>query len=92
MNSASTLFRFSIILLQILVFFILTPFDVLCSYHPSEEPLTVTSEIRNKKWNLKNKISQLALQPLHSPRTTCTSTTKSSLSRSNISESRRLMS
>jgi len=40
----------------------MTPFDVLCSYRPSEETLNITSDIRNKEWNLKNKISQLAIQ------------------------------
>ena len=85
MNNTSTLFRFSIILIQVLVFLVMTPFDVLRSYHPSEETSNITIEIRNKKWNLKNKISQLAIQPLHSPHTTSTTTTKTSLLGSNIS-------
>jgi hypothetical protein len=71
----------------------MTPFVVPCSYRSSEEPLNITSEIRNKKWNLKNQIGQLALPPIHKPHMTCTTTaTKSSLLGSHISEFRRLVS
>jgi len=90
--NTSTRFWSSIILVQILIFFAMTPFEIPCSYHPSEVPLNITSKIRNKKCTFKNKISQLAIPPLHSPHMTCVTTTKSSLLGSNISEPRQLMS